>query len=244
MRGEAPTAAEIAAARAQFPSLHASDWVGVSAHVHMYTRSADTAAWAQLYADNAGGSQVLRTVAERVAEYLLTSNVQLVSRLPRARYPPILTTLAYRVRRTHRACMRRRGSRKAIRRPRRCSTHTAPTRSFRRRRRPWPRTTLPRPWRRPSPPTTRSSLPTLTTKARAVWPGAHADAAVPLTASAANVGAWVRMAAARGATVKHWELDRATLRPNLDALRTLLSPRTRLGQHNGQRSGSASGVLV
>ena len=41
--------------RAQFPAL-SSDWV---------------------FFDNAGGSQTLRTVAERISDYLLTSNVQL-----------------------------------------------------------------------------------------------------------------------------------------------------------------------
>ena len=40
--------------RSQFPAL-AGEWV---------------------FMDNAGGSQVLRTVAERVSDYLLTSNVQ------------------------------------------------------------------------------------------------------------------------------------------------------------------------
>jgi cysteine desulfurase family protein (TIGR01976 family) len=42
--------------RSQFPALQASDWA---------------------YFDNAGGSQVLRVVAERVADYLLTTSVQL-----------------------------------------------------------------------------------------------------------------------------------------------------------------------
>ena len=40
--------------RAQFPAL-SGDWV---------------------FFDNAGGSQTLRTVAERISDYLLTSNVQ------------------------------------------------------------------------------------------------------------------------------------------------------------------------
>jgi len=48
-------------------------------------------------------------------------------------------------------------------------------------------------------------------------------------AGSANVGAWVRMAEARGATVKYWEIDPKTLRPSLETLKGLLSPKTRLG---------------
>lgn len=47
---------DLAAVRSAFPALGASDWA---------------------YFDNAGGSQVLRGVAERVSDYLLTTSVQL-----------------------------------------------------------------------------------------------------------------------------------------------------------------------
>ena len=49
-------ALDLAFVRSQFPALQASDWA---------------------FFDNAGGSQVLRNVAERVADYMLTTSVQL-----------------------------------------------------------------------------------------------------------------------------------------------------------------------
>lgn len=56
MTASSAPALDLAAVRASFPALQASDWA---------------------FFDNAGGSQVLRRVAERVADYLLTTSVQL-----------------------------------------------------------------------------------------------------------------------------------------------------------------------
>jgi cysteine desulfurase family protein (TIGR01976 family) len=58
LRYTPPVALDLAFARAQFPSL-----------------SDDPSAW--VYLDNAGGSQILGSVVDRIREYLLTSNVQI-----------------------------------------------------------------------------------------------------------------------------------------------------------------------
>jgi len=47
------------------------------------------------------------------------------------------------------------------------------------------------------------------------------------------------MAEARGATVKFWEIDPKTLRPSLETLKGLLSPKTRLGTRCAKADATA-----
>lgn len=142
--------------------------------------------WA--YFDNAGGSAVLRTVAERISEYLLTTSVQ--------------TGASY-------EASSRATSRLAEARARLAEFVNART---------------------PDEVVFGHSTTVLlrflaTAMASQLAPGD--EIVVTSFDHESNIGPWFGLAE-RGVVVKVWNIDRATLRPNLDDLAALMGSRTRL----------------